>query len=479
MEVPTASSSYTEDPPGSGLYQRPLTDGERGMIFGIEQPSIRELIRIHTFADFRSSQPTEKVIPAVRNAWKALRLLKSPDIATTFGDGFKRYRPCMGLELDQWLEQTFLVAEPKSTTEDVVREMQSNRDYLPVLYLVPQSNAGEAFCGSLILFISHWRTEAAGTFKMLDQIFDYTDDLLHGTVTSQALNSHTLGSEVHLLTPSLEDILMPDKESTDASKTRVRQHFDNFNAHLPQLDFPVQGDVGNPPSSTKLSRRRYTTASTSGLVGECRSHSISLTAAIHSAYLSAVWSIASPDSRQKNYASLMPAQVRTRLPKSSPYRSQGCWSAAQFLMLTARVGQDYMSRAKSLKSQYTLADQQTWLFEDTRETSAQMLNHLASMHAAPASMPWITSHGVLDREILMARHGDLQVDDVFVFADPLGPGVVFGLWSFKGMLNLEIHWNKSFHSDQVIESVLDGIEQVIDQELGIQLELDEKFLLEF
>lgn len=479
MATSTAPSSYSEDPPGSGIYQRSLTDGERGMIAGIEQPSIRELIRIHTFADFCSSQPTEKVIPAVREAWKALRLLKSPDIAATFGDGFKRYQHCSGRELDQWLGRTFLVAKPNRNAEDVVREMQGNRDYLPALYLLPQSNAGEAFRGSVILFISHWRTEAAGTFKMLDQLFDYTDDLLHGTTTRQALESYTLGSEVHLLTPSLEDILMPGKESTDASRARVRKHFDDYNSYLPQLEFPVQGDLSNPPSNTRLSRRRYTVASTSGLVGACKSHSISLTAAIHSAYLSAVWSIASPDSRQKNYASLMPAQVRTRLPKSSPYRSQGAWSAAQFLMLTAPVGQDYLSRAHSLKAQYTLADQQTWMFEDARETSAQLLKHLGSMHAAPASMPWITSHGVLDREILMSRHGDLQVDDVSVFADPLGPGVVFGLWSFKGMLNLEIHWNKSFHSDQVIESVLDGIERVTDRELGALLELDRKFLQEF
>ena len=77
-----------------GLYQRPLGGVERPMVAVIatKRPAAREPVRIHCFAEFKCPGPPEKAIQAFKDAWRALHLIKSPDIATAFKDDFKQYK---------------------------------------------------------------------------------------------------------------------------------------------------------------------------------------------------------------------------------------------------------------------------------------------------------------------------------------------------------------------------------------------------
>lgn len=469
--------SWIETTPGH--YQRPLGGAENGMIVAItvERQLVREPIRIHAFADFTLEEGNSNdVIVAFRDAWKALRLLKSPDIATTYADGYTHYNVPSVEELDKWVQDTFRVAGYQTSVRAVVKEMQLQQEMLPILYLLPQS-AEAGFKGSVILFISHWRTEAAGAFKLLSQIFDYASDILSGTSTREALTQHIPGSEAGLLNPTLEEILMPNKSTSSESKMRIQQILADYDSKLPPLDFPMQGDVSAIPSSVKLNLRRYKETATSNLVKLCKAKGISVTSAVHSAYLEAVWQLADDDKKSRNYAGMMPAQVRTRLPRTSPYRDQGAWNASQMLMLSTAVGQDFLTRALDLKRQYALADQQTWLFEDTREMSEQLRTHPLALEA---SMPWFTSHGVLDREMIPPNHGNLKIEKVMVFADPvLGPGIVLGVWTFRGKMTIEVHWNTAFYSDSVMQSTLDIIDKTLNTELGLEIEIEEAMLTEF
>ena len=106
-------------------------------------------------------------------------------------------------ELRAWLEYTLRVAEPGTTVQTAVREMQDCVEWLPVCHLLPSANLGQEapFKGTLILFISHWRTEASGAYQILDQVFDFASDLMEGKQTRESLSVHTLGNEAALLTP--------------------------------------------------------------------------------------------------------------------------------------------------------------------------------------------------------------------------------------------------------------------------------------
>lgn len=469
--------SWSETEPGH--FRRPLSGAENGMIVAIttERQLIREPIRIHAFADFivEAGNPKD-VVAALSDAWKALRLLKSPDIATTYADGYTHYQIPSDEELQVWLQDTFRVAPEATSVQAVVKEMQSRQEMLPILYVVPASGESE-FKGSVILFISHWRTEAAGAFKLISHVFDYASDILSGSATREALRRHVPGNEVALLNPTLEDILMPNNSTRPESKLRVQRILADYDSKLPSLDFPMQEDPSTVPASMKLHLRRYKECGTSSLARACKAKGISVTSAVHSAYLEAVWQLADSDKRRRSYASMMPAQVRTRLPQTSPYRDQGAWNASQMLMMSAVVGQDFLARAMDLKRQYAVADQQTWLYEDMREMGEQLETHPLALEA---SMPWFTSHGVLDREMIPSKHGKVTVVNIMVFADPvLGPGVVLGVWSFAGKMSIEVHWNTAFYHDSVMQKTLDIIEQTLCTQLELRMEVEQSVLTEF
>jgi hypothetical protein len=471
--------SWYETTPG--LYQRPLGAVEKIMVSVIaaEQPIPREPLQIHCVADFTAPNPSDKVAQAFKDAWKALRLLKSPDIATTFGDGYKHYKVPSSQELEAWLNETFTVAQTGTPAQTAVRDMHLRPEWLPVCYILLQLTQNGTFKGSIILFISHWRTEAAGSFRIINQLFDYASDLLNGTFTREALSNHTPGSEIYLLTPALEDILMPNQKSMPEAKTRVETHFANYCFKFPTIDFPMQGGLSAVPSYMKLNQRTYSPASTSSLVSACKSKGITVTSAVHSAYLGVVWHVAEPSKRSRSYACMMPAEVRKRLPTSSPFRQQGCWNAAQMLLITAPASQDFLTRARGLRQQYGLADQETWLHEDMREVSEQTAEHFANMPPEPVSGAHFTSLGVLDGDVIVPEHRGMKIENVKVWADSTSPGIVLRLWTFRGRLNIQIAWNVAFHGNDQIQEAMDMIDRMLAVELGVEMEIEEVTGAEF
>jgi hypothetical protein len=471
--------SWNETTPG--LYQRPLGTVEKIMVSVIaaEQPIPREPLQIHCIADFTAPNPSDKVAHAFKDAWKALRLLKSPDIATTFGDGYKYYKVPSSQELEAWLNETFTVAQTGMPAQTAVRDMHLHPEWLPVCYILLHPTQDGTSKGSIILFISHWRTEAAGSFKIINQLFDYASDLLNGASTREALSNHTPGSEIHLLTPALEDILMPNQQSTPKAKTRVETHFADYCSKFPTIDFPMQGSLSAVPSYVKLNQRTYTPASTSSLVSACKAKGITVTSAVHSAYLGVVWHVAEPSKRNRSYACMMPAEVRKRLPTSSPFRQQGCWNAAQLLLITAPAGQDFLTRARGLRQQYGLADQETWLHEDMREVSEQTMEHFANMPPEPVAGAHFTSLGVLDGDVIVPEHRGMKIEHVTAWADSTGPGVVLRLWTFRGRLNIQIAWNVAFHGNGQIQEAMDMIDRMLAVELGVEMGTEEVTGVEF
>lgn len=471
-----------------GFYQRPLGVSEKIMVSVIESenPVSREPIQIRSVADFIAPYPSTTVVLALKDAWKALRLLKSPDIATTFGDGNKYYKVPSSQELEEWQTHTFIIAETGTSVQTAVREMQLRSEILPVCYLLPQSTQDGNFKGSIVLFISHWRTEASGSFKILNQLFAFASDLLTtNSNTQEAFSNHIFGSETHLLTPALEDILMPNQRSTAKAKTRVETHFAKYYSKLPCIDIPIQSFASTVPSHVKLCTRTYTPASTSCLVSACKAKGISVTSAVHSAYLGAVWHIADPSKRNRSYACMMPAQVRKRLPTTSPFREQGCWIAQQMLMLTAPTGQDFLTRARGLREQYKLADQEKWLHKDTREVSERTLELItagswfkendasAATHSEPIAVPGFTSIGILDRDIIVPENNGIRVDNVAFWVDTIGPGPVLAMWTFRGRLTIQFFWDAAYHGDGQIKELIDIVTKTLLVESGAHMTIEE------
>ncbi|RMZ89572.1 hypothetical protein DV736_g3182, partial [Chaetothyriales sp. CBS 134916] len=448
------------------IYQRPLGEVEKPMVATIsgERPRPREPVKIHCFAEFKCPRPAQQVTSTLRNAWKVLRLLKCPDIATTFKDGLKEYQVPSSEEVQKWAEQTFLVSENGASVQAVVREMQSRIDWMPVCYLVPkqQPRMLEVFEGTLILFISHWRTEASGAYQILNQLFDYASELMQDKLAADALSYHVHGSEVRLLTPPLEQIFPPRSDAATRARVEkaIAEHFSTY----PPLEFPSHGNLAGSPSPVAMHRITFSTESTTLLIQACKPLCVTITSAVHAAYLGAVITISPDPSRA--YACIMPAQLRKRLPASSPYRDQACWNAAKPMYLSAPSNQDFLTRAKYLRNQYTTADTEEWLYGDMEEERKIVVEHASKVPLTSAALPYFTACGRLDGDIIVPDHRPITVDDVYVFADPSDwPAVVLGTWTFRGMLNVEIHYNKAVYAAKDVDTMLDRLVETLKSEL--------------
>jgi hypothetical protein len=325
----------------------------------------------------------------------------------------------------------------------------------------------------LILFISHWRSEATGCFKLVNQIFNYAADLLDGTSTQQALSRHVLGNEVFLLTQSLEEVAMGNRATTPAAQARVDADFANFYANHPSVDFTTISGFSTPPSNMKLHQRIYTPKSTSLLVKACKDNSLSVTAAIHAMYIGAVWQQAPFNEKHRPYACMMPAEMRNRLPASLGVRDQGAWCPAQQLLLTVPPGQDFFTRARHLRSQYERANQPEWLYEDMCAISEGRVKFFANGPATTSALPWFSALGILDTKAISSVKGKFQIERLAVWSDFLSPGVTLIIWTFQSMLNIQFAWNTAYHDDKQISQVVKFMEEAISLELGVKLAIHE------
>ncbi|RMZ84691.1 hypothetical protein DV737_g943, partial [Chaetothyriales sp. CBS 132003] len=448
-----------------------------------ERPRPREPVKIHCFADFRCPGSVQQVASALRNAWRAFRLLKSPDIATTFKGELKEYQvPSSSEEVQKWVDQTFLISENGTSVQAVVREMQSRIDGLPICYLVPkqqqQHGVLEVFEGTLILFISHWRIEASGAYQILNQVFDYASELMQGNHTAEALSHHALGSEVQLLTPPLEHIF-PTRSDAATEAVVEKMIAEHFSAY-PPLEVPTDGDLAGPPSSVAMRRITFSTESTSRLIQACKPLSLTVTSIVHAAYLGAVATI-SPDPSHA-YACIMPAQARKRLPASSPYRDQACWNASKLMFLNAPSNQDFLTRARHLRNQYSVANTEEWWCADMEKEGKIVAEHASKVPPANPALPYFTACGRLDGDIIVPDHTPITVEDVYVFGDPAdGAGVVLGTWTFREMLNVEVHYNTAFEAAKDVDLILDRLREILTSELldGKTLEIEKRSVIEF
>lgn len=504
------STGYHPSPADHTTYTRLLGGSELPGALAISNPGKdpREPVRIHIFAHLTSSKPPTLFISSLRQAWLALRLLHEPDIATTFSsvEHTKTYSIPDESETEAWLTRTFLVASENETVEGIVRAEQSRTELLPVIHIIPDANSSDqpGFSGTILLLASHWRTEASGIYMILNTLLTLAaaglqaDDAERSS-TAQALTAHTSGDEVKLLTPPSEAMVQPDPASSPSVAERVATAFRNLESRLPCIEIPIKPNPGSSPGPVGVVRRIYSTTATDTLLARSRNAGVTVTAALHAAYIGAIYPL-NPLNDGRWYASMMPAQIRTRLQTNldtttdvaaatARWRTQGCWNAAQTLLVSAPPNVSLMERAEALKACYDAATKRNeWLSEEFREWNTQMGAFHATAGMPSSAVPWFTSLGVLERGLLREEFGEgdvgaegaiIRVDDVHGWADPMGLGCVLTMWTWRGRLNVQISWNMAFHERETFDGILDGMEEAVQKELGVAMEEYERKSFEY
>lgn len=231
-------------------------------------------IRPNGSLPFRSSQY------GIQRSWQALRLLRSPDVATTIKDSYKCYKVPTTRDLQPWLEETFTVAETGTSVDVTIREAHEHLSQRSLCQLLPHYTDDASFKGSILLLVSHWRTEASDVYIMINQLLDYAIDLLEGTRIQTALGTHITGSEVQFLTGLLDDVLMPHRIQS-RSKSPCGEALRDYCAHIPSIDFHITGNPSAPPTNEQAYQSTFTSTTTSNLTRACKANFVSVTSAQH------------------------------------------------------------------------------------------------------------------------------------------------------------------------------------------------------
>lgn len=497
-------------------WSRELGDTEYPMVLAIggeeakKEGKRRENLLIHSLAYFHSRTISiDTLSHHFKSAWIALRLFNSPDLATEYKGKEKIYKsPLNAKELEDWQNQTLEIINigqqnPKSvqtTVAQAIKQRQNRINGLPSCTVILGQN-GKFLQGVVILFISHWRIEAGGALALIDRLMDFTV----GMVRDGDESAHTKDLlaykydqiEINKLTPSVEDALMPNRTASSESKKRVANRIKKMSDKLSRnMHIAITGNGKEAERKPfKINERIYSATCTSSMAERCKGANISVTSAIHAAYLCALYAHVnkvSAESRKENlsYASIMPAQVRTRIQNGTSYlRKQGCWNAALMLFLALDLipkqnGElDLMSLAKSLKDQYQTANQTEWLNEDARQTSEQLIEFFtktignAPVDPSNVAIPYFTSLGILDKEVINKVQGDekinIQVNRVSAWADSVAPGIVMRVWTFDGRLNIQIASNEAWHLEEQIEEILNDMQVKLSKTFDLPFNAEE------
>ncbi|OKL55513.1 hypothetical protein UA08_09252 [Talaromyces atroroseus] len=467
-------TTWTQTAPG--VYEANLDGAETvyrktATVFA---PLSREHWRLHTICRFNFGPdyigPTDKET-ALRQAWKALRY-EFPGMAVA-PDGFKKiYKTPDAQTTQQWLDQTFFV-ETQRTADEIISEAVPLQE-VPSLYYLPATS-------EIIFFISHWRIDAMGSWMVTDRFFHH---LAHPA--ADELPAVPPSDEIDRISPSLEDAAGSPKVSTPEMDKVAAEHIAAHHRNAIQMGgMPYKGDGTTLPGSPQREALVFTTESTQRAIAACKARGITITAAIHAALAETVFAMGLPESRENDYVTVMPVNLRNYL--KAPYSGDGhalqtyagsitprVARHATFAERTAYLMEYYKTRydAKLIECLRPIYKYHADALFKPRPASTTAANGEAP--SAPPPRPpsgiSINSLGVVEK-YFAGKYGDAVDVDTFTFGvSMITRQTMLYVWTWKGRLTLSSEYNSAYHEPEEVREVMLSIKRVLEKELEICLD---------
>jgi 15-O-acetyltransferase Tri3 len=401
------------------------------------------------------------IVDSLRNAWKTLRF-EYPDIGVIpDGVAYKTYSTVDGLDLQNWLDETFFV-QHEGTAKDIIEAAKPNS--FPSLYYFPTSRE--------VLFLSaHWRIDGVGTLNVLDRLFSMVaNDVVDPAATLP------WGTEHGGLSPCLEDAIGASSEYSDEMRTYARDAIADFHKNAVQkTSFPFKGDMKTPPASSLNETVQFTATSTSAIIQACKSRQISVTAAVHTALAEVYFEYTGPEDTESDYTTATSVNMRKYLP--SPYNSSSHPFQPYVTSITPTVSRhsSFAERTAALMADYT-----DWYNEDFRKCLRLIYQYHAdalSMPPAPGSPPRpppsglsLSSLGLVEKLLRADFADNLRLDRIHFGVSMLTRQILLYVWTFNNQLTLSVNYNDAYYDQATIYDVLRRMVKALEQGLGLTLE---------
>ncbi|MCJ1430989.1 hypothetical protein MMC27_000339 [Xylographa pallens] len=402
-----------------GYWLRPIGEneamikmiGDGGRKFG------KDVWSISATASFVAHVQPKPLAQALRNGWKVLRF-HHPSIATAASEDTLEYHT------------------PDSTSS---------------------SNGQTSLLSehaSVLLNLSHWRTDGIGAFHLLNAY-------------SQAVLT-SLPNEI-LELPVEEALSLPRTSSPDIERA-AKQYLDTIKNNIGALETPYKSGTEIAPKGTRGADLRLSQDTTTELETACRGLSISLEAAVHAAVTATAYSAAAPTSRYKHHSSTLRHSFRPHLPP--PYDGEA--GAARLYtagyIVAAPASQSWLENARQYEAEYRKGATPD-LLRSRRQYAHTIRNLLKNMPPPDPPPSGLDISYVPDVQALVkpvyanAAGCSMEVRDVGMSVEVLSRHLYVFVCVFRGRLALRAVCNEAFYDVAFVEGMLAMVERHLRQNL--------------
>lgn len=395
----------------------------------------------------------------LQEAWKRLRF-EYPALAVFEKNGKKTYLESThdDLDIEKWVRDTFWVDDTAVSASDFLPDLHLRK--LPCLLFILRSS-------EILFHSSHWRIDALGTCMVIDRFLDLTSKFL---TTEMTLEPPEWNLECQNLSPSLEDAYGSPTTSTQVTSAKAEEiRKRNFDTAYPSVGLPFRGGSTAVPGLSQTHALEFTTKNTVSVISACKARGISVTAAVHAACASVVFS-RSADKDCDTYSTVVSANLRKLLPSQAHHCVCGTYVTG--ITHTLKRTDDFATQSHQLTLGYrqhcSPGEEATAYMRALRSIYMVHGQTMADMAGKRVmSNVTVSSLGVVDGPYLRGDHGAVQVERFRLGSAIMTRQPTLYIWTFGGRLTLSVDYNEAYYNAEDVTGLLDSIGLCLIKELNI------------
>ena len=443
-----------------GRWERP-GDSMEGAIAAMAQITVEACGRevrpytLHTKVklNITNMTSTDDIEPALRYAWKKLRF-EQPNLAVTTENNKQVYEvPEDESAVQKWLQETFIVDSSSPDGEQAYQRVNFRGQSL--LTYVPKS------C-ELLLSIAHCLIDGVGILQFWDRFL---------TAVTEPVTHISFGTEHTRLPPTIGEVFgcpeNPPPENVERFKKLTTEWSDIF----PGVGHVTKNGTVSPGRCLNM-QIKFPADKTEAIIRTCKSKGITVTTAIHAAYVIVLAKNPHPSSRKSHYASFDPFNLRRYMPE--PYNG---YAVALYLAVFGfhiSLPSTYWDVVKALDTHYKTPFKDSNKEEDlkfVKHTSDALMSAFGNAKSKPTiayTDAIVSSWGLAEvycKRSYASPSVHIEVEDVCPGCDIVDVQPSFLYYTFRDQLNLVHAFNDAFQDPADVRAFYDQVEKVLDEKL--------------
>ncbi|KAI1383633.1 uncharacterized protein F4822DRAFT_421238 [Hypoxylon trugodes] len=384
----------------------------------------------------------------LKHAWKQIRY-EQPLVATTIEGMKKVYEVPDEQALEQWLAKTFIVSQA-SDAEELYQSVSPIKQ--ASLYYVPKS--------SELVFRGHHHT-IDGTGVLL-----FWHSFLNAL--SSPIQELTFGDEPARLAPIIEETLGHPEQPTQEQSDKATALFMTWAGSVPGIG-PVSKLGAVPSGKCKNTELVFPTKTTEAIIKACKDKNITVTSAVHAAYITTITKHADPNSKLTEYVTANQFNLRPYLP--APYNSSKYAVSVYYTPLPYKIATpaSFWDIAKSLQEYYQTS------FKGKPET-LELVGYFTRVLCGAVQTPeflanpiskdaLISSLGIAERFMQQEYGNGIKVKDIKMGVDVVMGMSMYFFYTFRDQLRLVYSFNDAYEEPEKIQKYLEDIQSTLIEEL--------------